>query len=172
MVQVKVWSPDNPTRVIETAALLDTGSTRTFCSAQLFDELGLTPTPRSLRVNTLNHADETIQSAVGTLTVCGLEEKRTPFVIREAFSMPRPHLGDMPVTTQTQASSYPHLRSLPLPERSPLVIHLLLGVDNPQLFKPCSLAFGGDTEPFAIDTRLGWIVLSAQTSLEISVRMI
>ena len=68
MIQVKVWSPDNPTRVIETAALLDTGSTRTFCSAQLFDELGFIPTPGSLRVNTLNHADETIQSAVGALT--------------------------------------------------------------------------------------------------------
>ena len=68
MIQVKVWSPDNPTRVIETAALLDTGSTRTFCSAQLLDELGSIPTPGSLRVNTLNHADETIQSAVGMMT--------------------------------------------------------------------------------------------------------
>lgn len=81
--------------------------------------------------------------------------------------MQRPHLGDMPVTTRVQASSYPHLRHLPLQERSPLVIHLLLGVDNPQLFKPCSLALGSDTEPFAIDT-VGWIVLSAQTSLESS----
>ena len=164
MIQVRVWSPGNPTRIVETAALLDTGSTRTFCSKQLFDDLGVSPTPHPLRVNTLNHADETIQSAVGALTVCGSGEKRTPYVIKEAFSMPRPHLGEMSVMTRTQADSYAHLRRLPLPERSPLVIHLLLGVDNHALFKPRSLALGSDTDPFAIDTRLGWIVLSSQTS--------
>ena len=147
---------------------MDTGSTRTFCSRWLIEELGVATTPRPLRVNTLNHIDETIQSAVGALTVCGIGERRTPYVIKEAFSMPRPHLGDMFVMTQTQADSYAHLRRLPLPERSPLQVHLLLGVDNHQLFKPRALAVGSDSDPFAIDTRLGWIVLNSQASLELS----
>ena len=46
-------------------------------SAQLFDQHGLISTPCSLRVNTLNHANETIQFAVGALIVCGVEERRT-----------------------------------------------------------------------------------------------
>ena len=166
MVQVRVWNPSDPSRVIETAALLDTGSTRTFCSHRLFDELSISTKPRPLRVNTVNHVGESLASSVGVLTVCGLGVNRVPYTIQEAFSMPRPHLGDMSVMTRSQANSHAHLRHLSLPERSPQEVHLLIGVDNHQLFRPQALALGSDADPFAINTRLGWVVLSSQTTQE------
>ena len=163
VVQVLVYSPEDSTRTIESAALLDTGSMRTFCSKQLLDSLGIATTSRPLRVNTLNHADETIDSVVGTLIVRGLGSQRTPYTIKEIYATPQLHLGAMPVMTRAQASHYTHLRNLPLPDHSPLEVQLLIGMDNHQLFRPRALAVGNATDPFAMDTRLGWTVLSSQT---------
>ena len=151
-------NPQRPERTIRTAALLDTGSSRTFCSQQVMRTLGVTTRPQLLDIHTLGHLTTTSVEQ-GTLLVRHVDQGRTPLCMDDVSTMPQPHLGDMQVATRDSVADYVHLRGLPLPARTPLEVHLLIGIDQPRVFLPQAVAVGRKDEPFALQTGLGWIVL-------------
>ena len=67
-VAVRVINPTTR-KVVETSALLDTGSTHTFCSTELLDRLGIQGKPSNLNLFTMEKANSTYQSHVARLLV-------------------------------------------------------------------------------------------------------
>ena len=73
IVPIKVVSNDD---AVETYALLDSGSDRTFCEKQLMKELGLTGSgvPQKISIQTMNGNSETLASITLPLNVSAIDD--------------------------------------------------------------------------------------------------
>lgn len=156
---VRVSNPDDPTKTSEIPALLDTGSNRTFCSEEVFQDLGINTSREQLRISTLGAKDSLTPTRAGSLLVSGLDGKQAPLHMERVYSMPRPHIGPLEIATTKDVEHLPHLKDIPLHAKSPVEVKLLVGVDNHRALIPQAVAVGKEGEPYAVRSRLGWTLL-------------
>ena len=69
---VKVWVNQN----FNTGALLDTGSTNSFCTQRLIDALGIKGQDVSYRLNTLNSSNDVSRSKLVNLKLMSIDSKQ------------------------------------------------------------------------------------------------
>ena len=146
---------------IEICALLDSGSTRSFCSRGLVAQLGLKERRELTVISTLLNKDVRESTCV-ELMVSGLFiRKNTPLrlsgvIVVEAFPDGLAETKADPSLT----AQWAHLRGLAPMNRHAerLSVELLLGQDAPSVLTPLEVRRGRDGEPFAIRTRLGWAI--------------
>ena len=140
-----------------TYALLDSGSTNSFCSHELVSQLGLKGERVSLSLTTLEKADShvlTTAVCVEVSSVHGGDRLVLPTVyVRET----------LPVSVQNMAKpddimEWPHLRGIDIPRVSASEVTLLIGQDAPEALMPLEIRKGevGMNAPYAIRTILGW----------------
>ena len=73
-------------------------------------------------------------------------------------------LDDIPannddIPTPDELARWPHLRNIDIPQLTDCHVGLLIGQNAPEAIKPYEIVDGGDIDgPFALRTRLGWIV--------------
>ncbi len=155
IVAVKVKSKSGH-KSVETFALLDSGSSHTFCSQSLINELGLSGRKETLSLTTLEKKDSVSNCEVITnLEITNLEESsfaKLPIVIS------RPNLPINPenLASQHDVSGFPHLAGVRLPVASSREVKLLIGLDNPDLLMPLNIIKGKQGQPWACQTKLGW----------------
>ena len=75
MVLVRVSAPGSERELI-TYALLDTGSTTSFCSERVLNDLGLSGTMEDLSLSTLERSKSSSQCRVAQLVVRDLDKTR------------------------------------------------------------------------------------------------
>ena len=154
IVAVRVKAPDSD-RDIETYALLDSGSTHTFCTDNLLDKLGIKGRRGNIAVSTLGGQENDSECRIADLTVTGIDGQGE-LKMRSVYSKDRlPTMMDSAGTT-ADADLWPHLRGLSLPRASTERVTLLIGQDNSEAFFPLSTIHGRRNEPYAIKTCLGW----------------
>jgi len=144
---------------IETFAMLDSGSNRSFCSMSLVDKLDVTGKDITMKVNTMNKSEQTKACEVN-LQVTSTTGKRRQRKIVEI-----PHViavkdfvklkGNM--VLQNEVTHLDHFKGLPLPSKAGEVT-LLIGQDAPDALKPIETRDGGDGQPYAVKTTLGWVI--------------
>ena len=131
-------------------ALLDSGSSNSFCSQRLVKRLGIQGQPLNLTVNTLcdtTHKEtESINLSVSSLDGQNLELSGV-YVI-----------GDIPVQSASiDVSVYDHLKDLEFPYFSEIsCVDLLLGQDCSEALIPIEIRKGNKGEPFAMSGFFGW----------------
>ena len=161
VVPVNVTNPNLPQDTgIFTYALLDHGSTRTFCTARVADMLKLEGPTVTTAVDTLfaenfEHAKEV------TLMIKGATVKRGPHIILSRVLVLRalPESMSQTVASIDDVSRWTHLRDLvALHEPSEPRVELLIGQDSPASLMPLEVRSGRAGEPFAVRTKLGWSI--------------
>jgi hypothetical protein len=135
-------------------ALLDSGSTNSFCSRDLAHYLGLKGAAQEFNLNTLN------SSCKRTLPVIDLSISSGDGA---ALNMTDVCVVDtIPVSTQpVDVGSYAHFSEIgPLPayEIDKVSVDLLIGQDNAEALLPLEVKRGKPGEPFAVRTLFGWAV--------------
>ena len=134
----------------ETYALLDSGSTNSFCSQNLVDELGIKGAVVKYSLNTLSHANESKQSKVVSLNLNSQDGT-------ESLSLSNVFVVDsIPVRCSSfDKDKYPHLNGLPIVQNVSKV-NVLIGQDNSEALIPLEVKRGNKGSPFAVRTMFGW----------------
>ena len=156
IVPVKVRYRDGPP--VEIYAFLDSGSSSTFCSQALLDRLEIsTPVKTRLSINTMAKDPLNVSTAaVEGLSVSDMDENdvvRLPVV----FS-----LDNIPATREEvcrldDLEDWPYLHHV-VPADIEAEVGLLIGVNAPAAMEPVDFIPSRDGGPFAVKTRLGWVV--------------
>jgi hypothetical protein len=142
---------------VHTFALLDPCSNKTFCSESLIDKLGIPGEQCSLSLATLNGGNNTSAQKV-SLEVHG-KPKGSKVQLPVVYSIKSfPNLLSS-VATCEDAGKWQHLKDIDIPKVDNVSdVSLLIGQDVPHALAPLETRHGEDFEPYAVRTRLGWIV--------------
>ena len=162
---VPVWISSSTTNGSETLAyaLLDTQSSKTFVDQELCEKLHVAGEPVKLKLSTMMGKNSTIESQrVSGLKVRGYSSEITinlpPAYSRDFIPLERAHIP----TCQT-ANMWNHLAAI-AHEMPPLMdcgVGLLIGYDCSRALAPRQVITGGDSEPYAIKTDLGWSIIGS-----------
>ena len=156
IVPVKIKVRGNPS-CIETYALLDTGSSSTFCSTSLLDRLGLHGKKIRLKLTTLGRSEAMDSIVVNGLEVSDLDENAV-IPLREVFSRPAMPVTKDEIPKQDDVDRWPHLKGyVHLPELDSQV-DLLIGSDVPEALQPREVIPATGGGPYATKVDLGWVI--------------
>nr|XP_033951031.1 uncharacterized protein LOC117455577 [Pseudochaenichthys georgianus]XP_033951039.1 uncharacterized protein LOC117455577 [Pseudochaenichthys georgianus] len=163
IVPVLVSSTMDPDREILTYALLDTQSDSTFILEDVVTELDVDTQPVQLKLSTMTAANTVIASKTASgLQVRGLNSKAyvklQQTYTRDFIPVERSH-----IPTKRTALQWPHLKHLAnkLPPLQDCEVGLLIGYDCPSALAPLEVVTGGENEPFAQRTVLGWSIIGS-----------
>ena len=121
-------------RTVEVLALLDNGSTSTFISEWLANELKLTGKMKNYNLSTLSQNQQPIATKVVSITLDS-QAAEQPVTLNNVLVVP-----DIParaVTVDIDLKSLPFLDGLPIVHHSSgQKAHILIGLDNPGLLMP------------------------------------
>ncbi len=146
----------NGTKTVETYAFLDPGSTVSFITEKLRQELNCQGQKKTLSVQTMGAVYPIETFAIGGLRVTDLSNQNS-------IDLPRAYTkDDLPVSasyipTQEDIASWPHLQDVVLPDLD-AEIGLMIGNNIPDAYAPLDVRTGPAGSPHAIKTKLGWVV--------------
>uniref|UniRef100_A0A182JIZ3 Peptidase aspartic putative domain-containing protein n=1 Tax=Anopheles atroparvus TaxID=41427 RepID=A0A182JIZ3_ANOAO len=145
-------------RTVDTFAFLDSGSTGTFVERGLAEELNLEGKPFPLCLkwtgDTIREESDSIMFSLNISALGGMKIHKIP----KAHTMQRLSLPAQSVCASDLASRYGHLKDIPLPYYTGIKPRIIIGVDNFHLARPQRYAEGGEHEPIAVKTPLGWML--------------
>lgn len=151
---VNVHLPVVSVRINDTVivnALLDTGSSSSFCSADLANQLNLDCDSTKYRLSTLHGSNEQVTSIV-SFRAASLDGHRS-LNMSNVFVV-----ENIPVQTYSvDVAAYPHLEGMTFTPGHEKV-QLLIGQDYSEALIPLDVRRGGFADPFAVRTLFGWSV--------------
>ena len=138
-------------------ALLDTGSTVSFCSQSLVRDLSLAEVQTSLNLTTMSSRDQRIQSSFVKLEVSDKQGQDWHEI--------RVYTREFTEAGRTMPScEFDHLLGLKF--CTPGDVSLLIGQDYASLMMPMEVRTSGTSdEPYAVRTPLGWTLHGGHTGL-------
>ena len=154
IVAVKVRAPGK-SAFIKTYALLDSGSTSSFCSEKLLTKLGVETSRKRITLTTLDRAETVINTTVSTLEISDLSDNIS-ITLPMVYSKNTLPIPEANIATLSDISHFPHLQGIDLPNVSCDEVMLLIGQDCPVALTPRTIIAGGKDEPYAVRTSLGW----------------
>ncbi|XP_046341271.2 uncharacterized protein LOC124122193 [Haliotis rufescens] len=144
-------------RKIWTYALLDSGSTNSFCSNELFDELGVDVSETSLLLTTLEKVNSTTSTRVGSLLITDAGN-RTTIELSHVFGTINLSICACDSVKQQNVDEWQHLKGMDFPKVDRVHVGLIIGQDVPVALTPIDVRKGNDNEPYAVKTVLGWVL--------------
>ena len=144
------------TKEVTTYALLDNGSTASFCTKDLLHELGVATTRCHLSLATVNNVVENCEGTIASLRITNLEE--SVFVkIPQVFAMDTLNTSRDAIAKQEDVESWPHLQDIKLPkELKDARVSILIGVNISEALEPEEVRRGENGGPYAVKTKFGW----------------
>jgi hypothetical protein len=157
ILPVRVEMEDG-TACVETYALLDSGSTATFCSELIMHKLKASGPKTNIILKTMGH--ETTEEAylVNGMMISALDGGgaiKLPPVISQA-TLP---VSLKDVVFAEDLSQWSYLRDVTLPKiEGKCHVGLIIGINAPQVMEPHEVIGSEGDGPFAVRTKLGWVV--------------
>ncbi|XP_072178274.1 uncharacterized protein [Diadema setosum] len=156
IVAVRVRAKGKDT-YFDTYALLDSGSTSTFCTTELTRKVEAEGGTQKLSMSTLDRSSSVITCKTVSLEVESLStgnRLNLPHVYaKEQINVSRSHIVDVSDTER-----FPHLADVDVPKASPRDVMLLIGQDVPEALVPLDVRRGKAEDIYAVKTVLGWTV--------------
>ncbi|XP_046561900.1 uncharacterized protein LOC124270882 [Haliotis rubra] len=152
---VPVTVRKNGEECLTTYAFLDSGSTNSFCSQELYDQLGLQGAKTSLSLITLTNEDCPLETTCISLEIADLDGRnqlKLPYV----YVIPNMPVPERNKVSQTDVDNWPHMQDIHLPQVNESKISILIGQDNPGAIAPLDIRRGKINEPYAVLTVFGW----------------
>eukprot|EP00079_Xenopus_tropicalis_P036905 XP_017950676.1 PREDICTED: uncharacterized protein LOC101733728 [Xenopus tropicalis] len=161
IIPVCISSPGTEGKEVLAYALLDTQSSNTFIDQEVCEKLQVAMEPVKLKLSTIMGKDslEDSQRVTG-VKVKGLCSDVTidlpPVYTRDFIPLDREH-----IPTCETAKKWKHLSviSHEIPPLKEYRVGLLIGYDCSKALMPRQIITGGDDEPYAIKTDLGWSII-------------
>ena len=154
-VKVRASSGGN---FVKTYALLDPGSTTTFCSIDLLNELNVTGRYVQLTTTTISNRNvATNAQLIQNLEVCDFNENEH-VVLSQCFSLKSLPISKNEIPTKLDASNWDYLNYISMPKLNANV-GLLIGCNYPQVLQPLEVIPSQNGGPYALKTLLGWSVI-------------
>ena len=141
-----------------THALLDSGSTKTFCSEALIEKLDVKGEKANLSLTTVN-SSETADVELVALEVVAAKrrlEKTSVIQLPKVYALPNLPTLENCMASASDICKWPHLKDLRLPRVDKSAVSILIGQDVPEALWPLELRKGKEGQPYATRTRLGW----------------
>jgi len=134
-------------------ALLDSGSTTTFCTERLVNTLGVKGVEVGYRLNTISTKGEHKRGTVVTINLTS-KDNSSNLVLRDVHVIP-----EIPVDVpKVDLHKFPHLENVTASSCSLKGVDLLIGQDHSEALLPLEVKSGKRGEPFAVRTMLGWSI--------------
>ncbi len=127
----------------------------------LVAEISVDVQPVQLKLSTMTASNTVIASRIAFgLQVCGLNSD-TYFQLQRAYTRDFIPVDKSHIPTKTTAQQWPHLKHLAteLPPLQDYEVGLLIGYNCPSALAPLEVITGGENEPFAQRTTLGWSII-------------
>ena len=154
IVPVKIKG-NGQNKVICTYAMLDTGSTASFCSEDILKELGISGTRCKISLATVNN-EEQHECVMVNLNVMDLDEN-VMIEVTNAFSVKKLNVSLESITKQDDVDNWSYLNGVTVPRAlTNQDVGLLIGVDVPEALEPEEIRRGQDGGPYAVKTKFGW----------------
>ena len=156
IVSVSVSAND---RVVRTRALLDPGSTRTFCSRQLIKQLNITGYDAEIHLETLSD-QKIIAASCVALEIKGRTPKGKTIILNKVLAVDGFPKLESGIVSQAEVGQWDHLCDIVDQQDAGYDsdVLLIIGQDHPEILRPLEIRRGGDQEPYAIRTTLGWTI--------------
>jgi len=158
LVPVKVRS-QNGQYCVCTHALLDSGSTTTFCTMSLAQSLGLVGRRETLTLSTLGSSSNRIQTSVVNMIVSDFEEQ-SDVHLRAVYTKEELPISLTNAASEDEIRRWPHLQNIEICNVGSDRVDLLIGQDCPEALVPLEVRKGDEssTAPYAVRTVLGWTI--------------
>ena len=154
-------------RYIQTYAFLDPGSTATFCTENLMNQLKVNGRKTEILLRTMGQ-----EKPARTYEVRGLEvgdlEGCTYLDLPKVYTQSKIPVSKENIITQADLERRSSLSGIQLKEID-ADIELLIGTDVPRAMEPWQVINSQDNGPYAVQTLLGWVVtgpISAHSATE------
>ncbi|KAI2645663.1 Cold shock protein 1 [Labeo rohita] len=146
----------NGTKIVETYAFLDPGSSSTFCTESLMEKLNLSGKKLNILLKTMNQDKLTSSYVLKDLEVAGLDQTHYCY-LPEVYTQKSMPVSKANIPTQSDLARWPYLNhvTLPLIEAG---VELLIGANVPEALEPWQVVRGQRNGPYAVKTILGWTV--------------
>ena len=144
------------TKEVTTYALLDNGSTASFCTKDLLNEIGVATTRCRLSLTTVNNVVESCASTMASLRISNLEG--SVFVeVPQVFAMNTLNISRDTIAKQEDVERWPHLQDIKLSrELKDARVSILIGVNIPEALEPEEVRRGENGGPYAVKTKFDW----------------
>jgi hypothetical protein len=141
-------------RIIGAYALLDSGSTTSFCTQKLADDIGVQGKAENLVINTLEKRGSVTTTSMVGLDVMDMDEQVLLEVPR-VYTRKDLHISMHGIAEDADLEKWPHLQGVGVCRLKVHQVDLLLGQDVPLALTPKEIRNGGPGEPYAVRTVLG-----------------
>ncbi|XP_014672849.1 PREDICTED: uncharacterized protein LOC106813265 [Priapulus caudatus] len=138
-----------------TYALLDSGSTQSFCSEELVKRLGVLGRHNTITLTTLDNKDVCTDTHVVSLKVADLENENL-ISMSHVLTRPKLHISSDNLVTRADLDRWPHLQDITIPDINTKEVYLLIGQDNPAVLIFTEVREKGSGARYATKTILGW----------------
>ncbi|RXN10419.1 hypothetical protein ROHU_030778 [Labeo rohita] len=161
IVPVFISVAEEPQSEILTYALLDTQSDTTFIMKDFLEELHVNCEEVKLKLSTMTTTDTlTTSHKIRGLRVRGLQGEKY-IQVPQAYTCDFIPVDRSYIPTKKTALQWPHLKCIAheMPPLQSCDIGMLIGYDCPSALAPLEVITGGDNEPFAQKTNIGWSII-------------
>ncbi|XP_063962679.1 uncharacterized protein LOC135155967 [Lytechinus pictus] len=156
IVPVIVSVPGEVGGTIETFALLDSGSTNSFCLQEIAEKIQTKGRKKIVSVSTLEAPNHTMECEEVKLSVKGSSGTSSKKIEAEFLARPSLNISAVNMATEEDISRYQHLFGIDLQVTTGKEVSLLIGQDMPEALMPLEVRTGAPGEVYAIRTALGW----------------
>ena len=145
-------------RVVQTYALLDNGSDKSFCTAWLTNKLRPPSKPIEYNLSTLTGQNTPQKGLECSFMVKGVTAEPRELAMNSVWTVDKLPVAASSAATVSDIKRYPHLQGVHVPTSAVGPVNLLIGTDVPVAHTPVDFRAGGESEPYAVKTALGWAI--------------
>ncbi|KAL6479762.1 hypothetical protein MHYP_G00107950 [Metynnis hypsauchen] len=140
-----------------TYALLDPGANTSLVSEELTRKLKVKGKPARLDLDTVGGSQEGIFTRSVNLEVDSLHDGNM-YTLNGVRTLNKLNIGLSCLATPDEVAKWDHLADIPIPSVNSDDVHLVIGQDAPRLLRAEEYRVGGDNDPHATRTVLGWAI--------------
>ncbi|XP_030581071.1 uncharacterized protein LOC115777334 [Archocentrus centrarchus] len=140
-----------------TYALLDPGANTSLVSEELTKKLKVKGKPARLDLDTVGGSQEGIFTRCVNLEIDSLHDGNM-YTLNGVRTLRKLNIGLSCLATPDEVARWDHLAGIPIPSVNSDDVHLVIGQDAPRLLRAEEYRVGGDNDPYATRTVLGWAI--------------
>lgn len=152
-VKVKTKKGNN---IVTTYAFLDPGSTATFCTEAVLQQLQVTGQKAEILLRTMNKEESTKTSVAWDLEICGLDSNEY-VELPHVYTQSKIPVRKENIPSQKDVNRWAYLREVKIPQVD-ADVGLLIGCNVPKALEPWKVINSQGNGPYAVKTILGWTI--------------
>ena len=162
-LQILPVNVSNGKRTVKINALLDAGADSTLIREDIAKQLDLHGNSRNLKIHNAFLKSKTVESKLVNFSVSSKDHPEK-IDIKNAWAVPNLNIRHHSYNVESLKETYTYLKDINLPNIEPTDVTLVIGADFPELVLHEKHIAGKSGAPYAIKTKLGWVLMGGPKS--------